>query len=141
MPSEEPGGAGYKYHSLNPGSTRNRRLHGGQREAEGRALARFRFDPDAASMAVYDFLADRQTHAVAGTLGARMEAAKDTEHLLGVLRLDANTVVADREHPILLAPFRGDMNQGRFVPAVLYGVDDQVLKQTRELHRITRLFQ
>src|SRR5947207_15639874 len=71
-----------------------------QSEVERRAFAERGFHPDAAFVAGYDLAADRQAHAVAGRLVARLEHAEDAEDLLRVLRLDADAVVLHGDQPL-----------------------------------------
>ena len=74
-------------------------LRMGDGEVEGRALAGLRLDPDPAAVALDDFLADRQADAGAGILVAGVQALEDQEDAFGVLRVDADAVVADGEEP------------------------------------------
>ena len=69
------------------------------REEERRPLAKLRFEPDAAAVALDHFLAQRQADAGARILLVRVQALEDDEDALGELRVDADAVVAHGKAP------------------------------------------
>src|SRR5580692_10250132 len=77
----------------------------GQREVKVGALAELRFHPDSAPVARHHFLADRESHAVAGALRSRMKAPKNAEDLFGILGFDTDAVVTNGDAPIVFPPF------------------------------------
>ena len=89
-------------------------------------------NPDPSAMLLDDLFADRQADAVARILGAGVQALKDDEDVLAVLRCDADAVVRDREHPFIGLLFRADLHRRSFGSAELKRVADQILKHLRE---------
>jgi hypothetical protein len=69
-----------------------------------------------------DLLAGRQADAGAGVLGSRVQPFEDDEQLVGILGIDADTIVADRECPSAVVPFGTDVNFRRTIAPELYGV-------------------
>ena len=77
-------------------------MHSGrQGELENCAPALVRHGQNPASVPFDDLLADRQPNAVAGIFGAGVEAVENDEHVLGMLRGDADAVVGHREQPFV----------------------------------------
>src|SRR5437764_6848921 len=64
-----------------------------QREAERGPCPQLRFHPDAALVTAHNLAANRQTHAAAGRLVARLQASENAEDLFGVLGFNADSVV------------------------------------------------
>ena len=64
-------------------------------------------------MALDDPLADGQADAGARVMLAGVEALKELEDALEILRLDADALVPDREYPALRLPADADMDLGR----------------------------
>jgi hypothetical protein len=105
----------------------------GERETESGSGIDFRLDPDPASMPLHNFLADSKSHSGAGVFAA-METLEDAKHLLGILGLDSDAIVFDRNQPFVAAAPSRDTNSRRYLRLrVLDRVDRQVLKQAREL--------
>ena len=67
---------------------------GGEDEVKSSPLLDLGFYPNAPSMSFYNLFADRQSHAGAGIFLPAMKSLKDDEDSLGVLRSNADTVVA-----------------------------------------------
>src|SRR3954447_20068673 len=85
-------------------------------------------------MPLDDALTDRQPDARAGILRAGMQALKDTEYPLVILRRDTDAVVLHRELPFHPRPLHADMNSRSLIVApVLDRVSDQVLEQMLHL--------
>src|SRR5262249_28629011 len=86
----------------------------GKREMEGAAAGglplRPGTDPDAAAVAVDDFLADREADAGARVLALVVQALEHHEDALEVLRLDADAVVPDRYFEFFPARRAGDVD-------------------------------
>src|SRR5919106_1124266 len=88
-----------------------------QREIKRAAFPSLGLHPDPPTMALDDFLGDRQTDAGAGILVSAMQALEDQEDPLGKLRLDADAVVPHPQEPILPPACRANRDLYRFVPA------------------------
>src|SRR5205085_2373425 len=70
----------------------------GDRKLERRAVSDFRFHPDLTSTAFDDLLAERQSNSGSGDFFS-MEPFENPEDPRRVLRIDAHSIVADRELP------------------------------------------
>jgi hypothetical protein len=102
------------------------------REPEGGALADRRLYPDGSAQAFDHFSAERQADATAGVLVAT-EAAENNENFFRKLRVDADPIVLDREHPFPGGvPRGGDVNLRRLVATVFDGVTDEILEHLDE---------
>jgi hypothetical protein len=64
---------------------------------------------------------------------AGVEALKELEDALEILRLDTDAIVPDREDPALRVPADADMDLGGLLATELNCVADQVLEQLRHL--------
>ena len=73
-------------------------------------MPRLGFKPDFAAVAFHNPLADGQTDAGAGIFLLGMQALKENEHPLGILRLDADAVVFDGKQPFAASLTRGDVD-------------------------------
>jgi hypothetical protein len=80
-----------------------------------------------------DFLADGEADARAGVFGAGVQPLKHLEDPLGVLRLNADAVIADGEQPALRMLRGGHRHPRRLIAMELDGVADEVLKELHEL--------
>src|SRR5919108_5862379 len=109
------------------------RLPRRQCERERASLARFGLHPDAAGMVLHDLLGDRQTDAGAGIPAATVQALKDQEDALDVLRLDADAVVPQPEKPILPPTLRPNVDEDRLLAAELDSVAEQILEELYQL--------
>ena len=79
---------------------------------KGRTFPQFRLHPDASSVPFHNLFAYRETDARAGIVSPSVKALEYNENALGILRGNANPVVADREDPsIPIRPSR-DVNTG-----------------------------
>ena len=105
-------------------------------------------------MALHDLLADRQADASARVLGPGVQALKDDENTLCILRLDTDAVIAHRKQPVGPAPAPSGLAVGRVSPLrgrdvlrpnvdfggtlapKLDGVAQQVLKQLYQLRPV-----
>ena len=65
----------------------------GKCEEKFGALAGFRLDPHAASVALHDLVTDRQTYSAPGIFAASVKALKQTKHLFVILSIDPNPVI------------------------------------------------
>src|SRR6266487_5381858 len=79
-------------------------LENREREGEGGAAPRLRFDPDAPPMSLHDPFADGETDARTRVFLPGMEPLKDDENALGVFRFDPDAVVGDGENPFMPFP-------------------------------------
>lgn len=87
-----------------------------------------RFHPDAPAVAFNNALAHRQTYASTGILAASVQALENDENAIGILRIDANAVIADTEHPFALFPAGSDMNQRDILATKFDAVGEQILE-------------
>lgn len=76
-------------------------LENREREVKFRSFAGFGFNPNIPAVLVDDFLAKRKPDARAGVIAAAMEAVENFEDLIGVLGVNADAVVNDREQPLV----------------------------------------
>src|SRR5689334_22157799 len=83
-------------------------------EAEGSTLRAFLtcLQPDPAAVELHDLAAQRQPDSGAPVLIAQVQPLEDHEDPLGVLRLDADPVVADPEQPLVAGTFAPDLDLG-----------------------------
>src|SRR5258707_2457803 len=102
------------------------RWHG---EVKRRPISGLRLHPDAAAVSLDDTLGDDQAHARPGILSGRVKPFEYLEDPRGVLRLDADAVIAHREHPGAPALVGPDVNHRPCAGnAELDGVRNQVLQ-------------
>src|ERR1039458_8983579 len=99
-------------------------------------MSGFGLHPDLASVALHNFLADGEPDASAGKLFGTVQALEEGENALGVLRLDANAVIAHREDPVVAFQDRGNVYPGRVRPPEFDAIADQVLEELHQLGRI-----
>src|SRR5580658_184333 len=92
------------------------------------APPRYRFDPDAPTLALDDFLANRETDARTGYF-ASMQALEHAEHPVGVLRIDADSVVPHRKQPPRRVSLGRDMDVRNFRASVLDRIGNEVLEK------------
>ena len=85
----------------------------GQAYDEGRAFAGFAAGGDGTAMTVGDAAADGQAHAGAFVFAAAMEALEHGEDFVGVLFVEADAVVLDREFAELIVR-RGFSTAGKW---------------------------
>lgn len=104
-------------------------------EATARTLTA-RFDPNLASMAVDDRFADRQPRARAGELLTGVQTFEHFEHTIGVRRVDADTVIDDRESMAVRLRRCRDSHSHRLLAAVFERVTDEVLQQLLKVHGV-----
>src|SRR5690625_868174 len=114
----------------------NRGLVGAQGEEQGSAFARCAVGPHPAAMPVNHALNGGQANACARELRLVVEASKVREQLLGMLHVEARTVVPDEEHPFtILLPdaehHAGVVAQGGVLPGVLQHVLQHDPQQVR----------
>ena len=95
---------------------------------ERSALSGFRLDPDAAPMPLYNFFANGKPDAGAGVFAAGVQALKDKEDALEVLRLNADAVIAHAEMPGIRKVFNFYVDLWWILAAELDGVADQILE-------------
>ena len=93
------------------------------------ALFGFGLNPDAAPMPLDDLFANGKPDAGAGIFAAGMQALKDKEDALEVLRLDADAIIVYTEMPGVRQVFHCYVDLRRAFAAELDGVADQVLEQ------------
>src|SRR5688572_10053507 len=108
-------------------------FHFRQREAEGRARAGPRLDPDAPAVALDHLLADGEADAGAGILAHRVQALEDLEDALEEFRLYADAVVFHGNLPgdaVIPDPY---VDARHLFPPELEGIADQVLEYLAEL--------
>src|ERR1043165_9905826 len=100
------------------------------------ALARGRAHPDAAAVALDDFLADGEPDAGARILAHGVQPLEEHEDALEVLRLDADAVVGHRDAPLARLLRRRDVDARHGAATELERVAHQVLEELRELHLV-----
>src|SRR5690242_15276809 len=83
---------------------------GGNGERERGAVAGFGLHPDAPADAFDDLLAHRQADPRPRVLLARVETLEHLEDAVRVLGIDADPVVAHREHPLVRPPANADVH-------------------------------
>ena len=83
-----------------------------QSEIERRAFAERGFDPYAALVPAHDLPANGQAHAAAGAFVPRIKTFEDAEHLLRILWLDSDSVVAHGKQPVVSTSVGGNVNAG-----------------------------
>lgn len=82
--------------------------------------------PDPSALPLHDALDDRQSHATALDLVARLQGLEHLEYPLGKLRRDAAAVVLDGEQRFVALVLCVDFHQALLRRMVLDGVVDQV---------------
>ena len=99
-------------------------------------MARLRFGPDAAAVALDNLFANGQADAGAGIFFLGMQALEDLKDAVGILRIKADAVIPDEtSHSSPFLPGR-KMNPGGLVVVKLDGVGDEILQQLAHLVRI-----
>src|ERR1044072_8843307 len=110
---------------------------GGQRERHPRAALGARLRADAAAVVLHDLAGDRQPDPGARIAVARVQALEHAEDHLGVLGVDADSVVVDREAPLRVLALRAHAHLGHGADGhELDRVGDQVLQELGELPRL-----
>ena len=106
----------------------------GKCEEKFGALAGFRLDPHAASVALHDLVTDRQTYSTPGIFAASVKALKQTKHLFVILSIDPNPVIYNTKlpHPAIL--LRGNMDPRRRFAPVLETISDEILKKLLDMN-------
>ena len=66
-----------------------------------------------------------------------MQALKDGEDAVEMIKVDADAVVADRELPACAVSTGRNLDLGRFRSTKLYSVGDQVLKNLSKLRWVS----
>src|SRR5579875_3729664 len=102
-------------------------------EIEARTRAGLGFDPDMTPVALDNPLADSQPYACAWLAGASPCPSKHGEYAVGILPVDADTVVLHAELPPLPLPAGADAHHRGSFGTILDGVGQQVLKQLYQL--------
>src|SRR5208337_568537 len=106
-------------------------------EMESGTCSRFRLHPHAATMALHNLFADRQANARAGIFLTAMQALKNNENPVKILRSDADAVIAYAELPSTVLPSSGNVNAWRFLrPPELDGIAEQILEKLRQLRLV-----
>src|SRR3954449_12622976 len=93
-----------------------------EREAEARSAAVLGVEPDAPAVVLDDLAAHREADPGARVLALAVQPLEDHEDALGVVRLDADPVVEERDLPELAVPVSLDHDVRRVVAAELEGV-------------------
>src|SRR6185369_16546083 len=83
-----------------------------RRKVECRALIHRGFGPDTAAVALDDTLHDCQTDAGTCEILCAMQPLKHVEQLVGILHVEADTVVADQEDLLVAYLARTDLDDG-----------------------------
>ncbi len=91
-------------------------------------LPRFRLDPDAPSMPIYDLLTNGKSDAGAGIFAAGVQALKNKEDALEVLRFDADTIITHTEMPGTWHFFNCYVDLWWILAAEFDGIADQILE-------------
>src|SRR5215470_16595135 len=104
----------------------------GQGKAEPGAGGALGIQPYLASVILDDLLDHGQADAGAGVGRPVVQPLEDNKDPVGVLGLDPNAVVAEREEPVRALPAGRHRNPGRRIPAELQRVAEQVLEHRGE---------
>jgi hypothetical protein len=96
---------------------------------KGRAFAGLGLHPDSPPVTFHHPFADRQTSARPGVLRMIVLRLEDDKNALGVLRIDPDTVIADRKKSVPAQLLGRHMNANRRFSVVLEGVFYQNSKQ------------
>jgi hypothetical protein len=100
-----------------------------QQETESRPGARFRFNPDTATVPLDDLFADGEANPGPGILRTVMQTLKYNENPFDMLRFNADTIVRYSKQPISFLSFDADVDFNRLFAAKLNGVANEILKQ------------
>ena len=105
-------------------------------EKEGGSLPRLRFHPNLTAVAFNDLLTNRQAYAGSWIFVSPVQPLEYDKYAVGVLRIDTNTVVSDREKPAAVPSFGRNMNTQSLHPSKLDGIAYEILKELHELRSI-----
>ncbi len=106
------------------------------RESEVSPFPWFRIHPDLSPMPLDDPTADGQSNARTLILGTTVQPPEGLEDLLGILGLDANTVVFHPKDPVSIFFLEGQLNDRALISAELQGITDEILVELRQQRRI-----
>ena len=84
-------------------------------------------------MAFDNLLAQRQANTGARILQSGVQTLKEDKDTLGILRLDANTIVAHRKLPLVLVALGTDVDGGWRCSAKFDGIAHEVLEYLQQL--------
>src|SRR5579883_474845 len=104
----------------------------GQGKVERGALPLARGHPHPPAIPLDHPFANRQADSRAGN-GSAVQAFEHFKDLLVVFRIDADSVVRNREMPLVLDLLGGNVNAGRLLAPVLNGISYQVLEKRSEV--------
>ena len=107
-----------------------------QREVEGGAVAGRALDPDPPAVLVDDLLADREPDARARVAIGAVQAVERAEDDLGLVRIQADAVVADGDHRHVAVTAGEHLDPRVGVARELDRVGEQVLQQLDEPGRV-----
>jgi len=100
---------------------------------EGGTVSRLRFKPNAAAVTLDDALTHGEADAGALIFVTGVEPLEDDEDPLGVFRVDANAVVANREEPISVLFLDSHVYLGPPLAGELNRVTNKVLEELLHL--------
>src|SRR5829696_4432294 len=103
------------------------------RESERAAFAGLRLHPDPSAVPIDDLLADREADAGARVLGLRVEPLEHHEDPFGVLRIEADAIVRDREDGNVGAFLARHVDARRAFAPELHRIANEVLEELGEL--------
>src|SRR5581483_6841355 len=98
---------------------------------ERSATPGFRLDPNSSPQTLDNFLTNRKTDACTWNLAA-MQAFKQAEHPVGVLRIDTDSVIPHRKQPPFRYSLCRDMDPRCFLTSVLDRIRNQILEKLHQ---------
>jgi hypothetical protein len=101
------------------------------REPEVSPFSGFRLRPDLASMTLNDLAADRQPDARALKLGKTVQPLEGLEDLLGILGVNADTVIFNPEDLVPISFFEGQLDDRALISDELQSITDKILVELR----------
>jgi hypothetical protein len=87
-------------------------------------------------MVLDNLLANCQANTGPGVGRLVVQALKHAKNAVGILRVDANAIVAHGEDPFLIRACYAYMHSWLLIPMELDGITDEVLHQLDELSRV-----
>jgi hypothetical protein len=102
------------------------------REPEVSPLSRFRLHPDLASVPLDDFATDGQSNARALVFSTTVQPHERLEDLLGILGLDADTVIFNPKDLVLFPFLEGQLDDRKRISGEFQSITDKILVELRQ---------
>ena len=103
---------------------------------KGAAYAGLRLDPDGSAMVLDDSATNGKSNSSSGIVVCIVEPLKHFEDAIGVSRIDADAIVADRDQPRAVRSFGANAHAWRLSGAILDRIAHEVAQYLHELRRI-----